>query len=152
MKLYLRNWMHLESIKIRRYCAQSLSVGYSAYRCLRKVFCEKRLLRVAPSCLLVRLHVCPSVHVERLDFHMTAVCEILHWKLLRKRVKAFQFCFKPNKNNRHFTWRLKHIYAMSMTQLQEVCYYDREICRRARNILIQSYGKMQYNNIKPGNL
>jgi hypothetical protein len=40
---------------------------------------------------------------KALDSRLTAVREILHWKLLRKRGKALQFCLKPDKNNRHFT-------------------------------------------------
>jgi len=51
--------MYLESIEIRRYCAQNLSVGSSVYSCLRKVIYEKLHLWVAPSCLSVRLHICP---------------------------------------------------------------------------------------------
>jgi len=64
MRLYLGNLKYLESIEIRRYCAQNLSVGSSVYRRLRKVICEK-LLFMCSSLMSIGppayLSVCPSV-------------------------------------------------------------------------------------------
>ena len=98
MRLYLGNLMYLESIEIRRYCAQSLSVGSSVYRCLHKVIWEKLLLWVAPSCLSVRLHICPPdllfVHMERLDFHLTAVRENIALETFTKTRQGFPVLFK----------------------------------------------------------
>lgn len=88
----------MESIEIRRYCAQNLSVGSSVYRCLRKVICEKLLLWVAPSCLSVRLHICPSVHlsvhVKRLDFHLAAVRENIALETFTKTRQGLPVLFK----------------------------------------------------------
>jgi len=98
MRLYLGNLMYLESIEIRRYCAQNSSAGSSVYRCLRKVICEKLLLRVAPSCLSVHLHICPSVHlpvhIERLDFHLTAGLENIALETFTKTRQGLPVLFK----------------------------------------------------------